>query len=77
MIKERKRNDDSNVYDSNVDDRVSAIIDDFLIVCNDDVVVNLACHETSWVIDNAKAEGMGDVCLETNNGTMLLLKNVS
>ncbi|KAJ4724838.1 Retrovirus-related Pol polyprotein from transposon TNT 1-94 [Melia azedarach] len=73
----------------------------------DDDVVNLMCHETSWVIDSgasihatsrkefftsytsgdfgdvkmrnnglAKATGMGDVRLETNNGTMLLLKNV-
>ncbi|KAK0597943.1 hypothetical protein LWI29_030067 [Acer saccharum] len=49
--RKKKKNDDSNVYDSNVDDRVYAIIDDFLIVYNDDAV-NLACHETSWVIDN-------------------------
>ena len=92
--------------DSNDGDRVSAVTDDFLVVYDDDVV-NLACHETSWVIDSgasihatsrrdffasytsgdfgdvkmgnngvAKAVGMGDVCLETNNGTMLLLKNV-
>ncbi|TXG57032.1 hypothetical protein EZV62_018345 [Acer yangbiense] len=92
--------------DSNDGDRVSAVTDDFLVVYDDDVV-NLACHETSWVIDSgasihatsqrdffasytsgdfgdvkmgnngvAKAVGMGDVCLETNNGMMLLLKNV-
>ncbi|KAK0597296.1 hypothetical protein LWI29_023800 [Acer saccharum] len=91
---------------SNDGDRFSTITDDFLVVYDDDVV-NLACHETSWVIDSgasihatsrrdffasytsgdfrdvkmgnnavAKVVGMGDVCLETNNGMMLLLKNV-
>ncbi|KAJ4728518.1 Retrovirus-related Pol polyprotein from transposon TNT 1-94 [Melia azedarach] len=96
-----KKNDDSSD-----DDRVATVTDDFLIMYDDDVV-NLMCHETSWVIDSgasihatsrkefftsytsgnfgdvkmgnnglAKAIGMGDVRLETNNGTMLLLKNV-
>ncbi|KAJ4721123.1 Retrovirus-related Pol polyprotein from transposon TNT 1-94 [Melia azedarach] len=96
-----KKNDDSSD-----DDRVATITDDFLIMYDDDVV-NLMCHETSWVIDSgasihatsrkefftsytsgdfgdvkmgnnglAKAIGMRDVLLETNNGTMLLLKNV-
>ncbi|KAJ4718977.1 Retrovirus-related Pol polyprotein from transposon TNT 1-94 [Melia azedarach] len=99
--RKEKKNDDSSD-----DDRVATVTDDFLIMYDDDVV-NLMCHETSWVIDSgasihatsrkefftsytsgdfgdvkmgnnglAKAIGMGDVCLETNNGTMLLLKNV-
>ncbi|KAH7577059.1 hypothetical protein JRO89_XS01G0199500 [Xanthoceras sorbifolium] len=86
--KEKKNNDS---YDD--------VTDDFLIVCDDDDVVNLTCHETSWVIDSgasihalsrreffasytsrdfgdvkignnnlAKAIGMRDKCLETNNG---------
>ncbi|KAI9201238.1 hypothetical protein LWI28_020595 [Acer negundo] len=92
--KEKKTND------SNDGDRVFAVTNDFL-VANDDDVVNLACHETSWVIDSgasihstsrrdfftsytsgdfgdvkmgnngiAKAIGMGDVCLGTNNGKL-------
>ncbi|KAL6336690.1 hypothetical protein AAG906_036004 [Vitis piasezkii] len=88
------------------DDQVATTTSDFLIVYDSDVV-NFACQETSWVIDNgasihatprkdfftsytsgdfgsvrmgndgsAKAIGMGDVRLETSNGTMLTLKNV-
>lgn len=89
------------------DDKVATVTDDFLILCDSCDVVNLACHETSWVIDSgasvhatsrkdyftsyiagdfenvkmgndglAKAIGIEDVCLSTNNGTTLVLKNV-
>ena len=34
------------------DDKVTTITDDFLILCDSYDVVNLACHETSWVIDS-------------------------
>lgn len=92
--------------DGDDDDKAATVTGDFLVLYDDDVV-NLTCHETSWVIDSgasihatsrrdfftsytsgdfgnvkmgnnglAKAIGIGDVCLETNNGTMLVLKNV-
>ena len=99
----KEKNDD----DSMDGDRVTTTAsEDFLIVYDDDVI-NIACHETSWVIDSgasihatyredfftsytagdfgtvkmgndglAKITGIGDVCLETNNGTKLILKNV-
>ena len=99
----KEKNDD----DSKDGDRVTTTAsEDFLIVYDDDVI-NIACHETSWVIDSgasihatyredfftsytagdfgtvkmgndglAKITGIGDVCLETNNGTKLILKNV-
>ena len=88
------------------EDRVATTTSDFLIVYDSDVV-NFACQEISWVIDNdasihatprknffisytsddfgsvkmgndgsVKSIGMGDVCLETSNGTVLFLKNV-
>ena len=101
MTKVRKKKVDGN------DDKVVIVTNDFLILCDFYDVVNLVCHETSWVIDSgasvhatswkdyftsyiagdfgnvkmcndglAKAIGIGDVCLLTNNGTTLVLKNV-
>ncbi|KAJ0020602.1 hypothetical protein Pint_31448 [Pistacia integerrima] len=80
---------------------------DFFILDDDDVI-NVACHKTSWVIDNgasihttsrkdlftsyvvgdfgtvkidnnglAKVIGIRDVCLEMDNGSSLLLRDVN
>ncbi|CAA0830722.1 Unknown protein [Striga hermonthica] len=87
-------------------EKVATATDDFLIIYEGDVV-NVACQETSWVIDSgasihvtsrrdffrsytpgdfgsvrmgndgiAKAVGMGDVHLETENGNTLVLRGV-
>ncbi|CAA0823428.1 Uncharacterized mitochondrial protein AtMg00300 [Striga hermonthica] len=87
-------------------EKVAAATDDFLIIYEGDAV-NVACQETSWVIDSgasihvtsrrdffrsytpgdfgsvrmgndgiAKAVGMGDVHLETENGNILVLRGV-
>ena len=96
---EKKDQDNTN--------RVATTTCDDLLVTYDENVINLACDETSWVIDTGaslhvtsrkelftsytsgdfgvlkmgndglvQVVGMGDVCLETNNGTTLTLKNV-
>ena len=44
-VKEKKNDNGSE------DDRVATTTSDFLIVYDNDVV-NFACQETSWVIDN-------------------------
>ncbi|KAK9018378.1 hypothetical protein V6N11_001354 [Hibiscus sabdariffa] len=47
-----------------------------LVIC-DENLVNLACDQTSWVIDTGiSITGMGDVSLVSNNGTKLILKDV-
>ena len=54
QLKRENKNDKSKEKekgDGN-DDKVATVTDDFLILCDSYDVVNLACHETSWVIDS-------------------------
>lgn len=108
LKKERKKNGNKEKKndESSDDERVATAVEDLLLVYESDTV-NLACHETSWVIDTgasthttsrkdffstytagdfgvvrmgnddvAKIVGIGDVYLETQNGSRLILKNV-
>ena len=108
LKRENKKNDKDQEGDVGKEkDRVATTsTEDFLVVYDEDVV-NVACHEISWVIDSGasihatsredfftsytagdfgtvkmgndglvKVVGIGDVCLEMNNGTRLLLRGV-
>lgn len=109
--KENRKGKDSekNRDDGSDDDSIAATVEqDFLIFYDGDAdAINLASHDTNWVIDsgasihatarkeffvnytagdfgvvkmgndgNARIVGLGDVQLETNNGTRLVLKDV-
>lgn len=106
MKKYKEKNKEKKTDDSSDEERVATATEDFLIVYDSDVI-NLANHETSWVIDSgasthatsrkdfftsytpgrfgfvkmgndgeAEVVGIGDVCLETSNGSKLILKDV-
>ena len=93
--------------DGKENDWVATTTTKYFLVVYDDNVVNIACHETSWIVDTrayihatsredfftsytvcdfgtvkigndglVKVVGIGDMCLEMNNGPRLLLKGV-
>ena len=103
---ERTSGKEEKKGDNNDDERAAITTDEFQVL-HDDEVVNLATHETSWVIDSGasihttsrieffssykpgefgvvrmgndesiKIAGIGDVYLETEIGTRLVLKDV-
>lgn len=103
--KNGKSKDEKNNHENN-NTIASAFTGDLVIVC-DENLINVVCHETSWIVDSgashhvtsrkefftsytsgdfgtlkmgnnglSKVVGFGNVCLLTNNGATLLLKDV-
>nr|AAV88069.1 hypothetical retrotransposon [Ipomoea batatas] len=101
-----KREKKQDNKDGDTGNQVATVRADLLVAC-DDNVINVACHETTWIVDSGaayhvtprkefftsytpgdfgelrmgndgqvKVTGTGTVCLETSNGTKLVLKNV-